>query len=277
MAVQAAVTLYKQELIAQFEQTSSLLGEATTKETMRNGLSVVFDVAGTAGQGAVTRGQNGDIPYGIHSNNQITVTLEEKHAPYAMTGFDVFASQGNQTMAMKRGSMSVINRERDLAVINELANATQDFGTGTLDLDTVVGCKAILGNADVPTDEEDNMFALISPAAEAYMLQMTEFGSADYVDIKPLSGGTNRKYRRWAGVNWIVSTQVSGKATSSELLYMWHRAAMGYACSVDMVDAGFNGEQARSWSLATVYHKAKILQNSGIIKITHDGSAYVAT
>lgn len=279
MAVQAAITMYRKETVAKFEARKSLLGETTTKEFMSSGLSAVFLVSGSDGGGAVTRGQNGDIPYGVGSNVQVTVTLVEKHAAESLTGFDVFASQGNQTEQMKKNTLAKINRERDLRILAELANATQDYGTGVLTLETILGVKAILGNNDVDTEDADNIFAVISPAAEAYMLQMTEFTNADYVDIKPFSGGPTRKYRRWAGINWIVSSLITGKGTSSELLYMWHRDALGYACNFGeaMVDADFNREQKRSWSLATIYHQAKILQNSGIVKITHDGSAFVAT
>lgn len=279
MAVQAAVTLYRKQVVALFETRKALLGTATTKEFMSNGQSAVFLVSGSDGGVAVTRGQNGDIPYGVGSNTQVTATLVEKHAAEALTGFDVFASQGDQTAQMKKNTLAKINREIDLQVLGELANATQDFGTGVLTLETILGCKAILGNASVDTEDADNLFCVISPAAEAYMLQMTEFSSSDYVDVKPLSGGPVRKYRRWAGINWIVSNLVTGVGTSSELLYMWHRDALGYACNMSeaMVDADFNREQQRSWSLATIYHKAKILQNTGIIKITHDGSAFVAT
>ena len=36
----------------------------------------------------------------------------------------------------------------------------------------------------------------------------------------------------WAGVNWIMSSAVGGLGTSTELLYIWHRSAIGYACNV---------------------------------------------
>ena len=103
--------------------------------------------------------------------------------------------------------------------------------------------------------------------------------SADYVDIKPFAGAATIQYRRWAGINWIVSPLVTGVGTASELLYIWHRDALGYAINVgeDSVYAGFNAEQGRNWARAEVYHEAVVLQNSGIIKITHDGSGFAAT
>lgn len=279
MAVAAAVTQFRQETVAQFEQTRSALGMATTKETMMSGLSAVFNVSGAYGETAQTRGQNGLIPYTGRQNSQVTVTLEEKHAAKSMTGFDVFASQGRQADGLKSDVITIINRDTDLVILAALANATQDYGAGTLDLTTILGARAILGNNQVPTNEVDNMFGVLSPAAEAYLLQIPEFASADYVDIKPFADNATANYRRWAGINWIVSPLVTGLGTASELLYIWHRNALGYAINMgeDKVFADYNKEHGYNWARAEVFHKAAVLQNSGIIKITHDGSGFVAT
>jgi hypothetical protein len=277
--VQAAVTRFREETVAQFEQKKSQLGNATTKESMMNGHVATFLVAGAQGETAVTRGVNGDIPYAGNTDTQVSLTLVEKHAAKSMTGFNIFASQGNQTAQLKKNVISIINRDIDLVVLAGLAAGTLDFGTGTMDLTNILGAVAILGNNEVPTDEVDNMFGIISPAAHAYMMQIPEFASADYVDVKPFSGGSSRKYKRWADINWIVSPLVTGKGTSSEILYIFHRDAIGHAINMgaERVYAGFNEEQGRNWARAEVYHEAGRLQNNGIIKITHDGSAFVAS
>ncbi len=279
MAVQAAVTKFRQETVAQFEQKKSQLAMATTKEHMISGLSAVFLVSGSAGDTAVTRGANGDIPFGGPQNTQVTVTLKEKHAAKELTGFDVFASQGNQADGLRNMVVNIMHRDQDLVILAALAAATNDFGTGVMDLTTILGAIAILGNNQVPTDEVDNMFGIISPAAKAYMMQFTEFSNSQYVDVKPFAGGASRKYRRWADVNWIETPLVTGVGTSSEILYLFHRSAVGYASSFDeaKVYADYETKHARSWARAELYHEAAILQNSGIIKITHDGSAFVAT
>jgi len=279
MTVAAQLATYRKEFIQAFEaRKSDLASVAVTKETMVSGLTATFLVSGSGGASAVTRGQNGLIPYGQTANNQVTATLVEKHAPFERTGFDIFASQGDQKRIMQEGSMAVIKRDMDDTIIAELANATQDFGTGTLTLATVLGAVAILGNNDVPTEEMDKMFGLLSPAAYAYLMQLNTFTSSDYIDIKPLAGPT-RRMLRWAGVNWMVSSRIAGKGTANELLYVWHKDAIGYAVNTgeDKVFAGYDEKQDTSWTRATVYHAAKILQNSGIVKITHNGSAIVAT
>lgn len=279
MTVQASKALYRDEMIAAYEQTKSLLATATMPESMPNGLTMTWLVAGSGSQTAVTRGQSGQIPYYTPSNTQVTATLVEKHAPFELTGFDIFASQGNQRMIMQNASLAVIRRDQDLTILTELANATQDFGGGTLDLATVAFAKAALGQNYVDTTNPDDMFCVISPAAEAYLTQTTEFASADFRDVSPMEGGVARSYRNWMGFNWIVSPLVTGVGTSAEVLYMYHRASIGYAANLgaENIDIGYESKQDASWSRASIYHAAKILQNTGIIKLAHDGSAVVTT
>lgn len=278
MAVEAAMTRYRREFVAAFEQDVSLLKTSATKESMTDGLTATFLVSGSNGDTAVTRGTNGQIPYGNPTNTQVAATLVEKHAGYELTGFNIFASQGDQTRIMQMASMNVINRDIDLTILTELANATQDYGSGTASVSTVAGAKAILGNGQVRTWEPDNMFGVVSPAFMAYLMQTTEFASADYVDVKPFSGPP-RRMLRWFGINWIENPLVTGVGTASEICYIYHRAALGYAVRVseEKIAIGYDDKQDTSWSRATTYHAAKILQNTGIVKITHDGSAFVAT
>lgn len=278
MSVEAAMIQYKKDFVPAFAQKVSRFKLSTTKEVVMSGNQATFLVSGSSSDTAVTRGTNGQIPYGNPTNSQVTATLVEKHAPYELTGFNVFASQGDQLKVMRDESIKVINRDIDLTLLAELANATQDFGSGTASLSTILGAQAILGNNDVDTEEEDNMFAIISPAFRHYLMQTTEFASADYVDMKPF-GGPVRPMLRWAGINWIISSQVTGLGTSSEVCYMYHRNAIGYAINMgeEKISVGYDDKQDVSWSRSTVYHAAKILQNSGIVKITHDGSAIAAT
>lgn len=279
MAIEAAMIQYKKDFVPAFEQKASLLRLTATKESVLSGNQATFLVSGSGGDTAVTRGSNGLIPFGNPTNNQFTATLVEKHAPYELTGFNVFASQGDQIKVMRNSSIGVINRDIDLTLLAELANATQDYGAGaTGSLAMVTGAQAALAQLDVPVEEEDNMFAVISPAFRHYLLQTTEFASGDYVEQKPLTGPA-RKMWRWAGINWIMSSKITGVGTASELCYMYHKEAIGYAVNVgeDKIFAGFDEKQGISWSRAEVYHGAKILQNTGIVKITHDGSAVVLT
>lgn len=276
MAVEAAVVQYRQAFIDQFEGRASVFRAMTTKESVIKGQTATFLVAGSGTDTAVSRGVNGQIPYGNPTNTQKSATLVEKHAPYELTGFNIFASQGDQKEVMRRASMAVINRDIDLVCLAELANATIDTGAyATASMAMVEKAKGYLANNDIPVEEEDNMFAVVSGGFMAYLRQTTEFSSHDYVDVKPLVGPT-RRMLRWNGINWAQSARITGVGTSTELCYMFHRNALGYAVNVgeENIAVGYDEKQDTSWTRATIFHGAKILQNTGIVQLKHDGSAF---
>jgi len=270
------VEQFREEYVASFEQDYSMLKIGCIRETLIKGNTATFLVAGSGGETAVTRGSNGYIPFKSPSNTQVSVTLNERHAPFEMTGFDVFANQGDQRMILMKSSQAVMHRDIDQAIIDQLDTATVTTGSAaTAGADMVIKARTKLANAEVNITEEDNMFAVITAAFEGYLMQMSEFSSADYVEVKPWAGPAKRM-RRWMGVNWMVHPNLTGVGTSSESCYMWHKNAIGHAAnSAEMkVDADYERKQQISWTNATLFHGAKILQNSGIVKMVHDGSAY---
>jgi len=270
---------YRQEFISAFEQRQSLLSASVTREAVVKGNQATFLVAGSGSATAVTRGVNGLIPARNDDLNQYTATLVEWHDLVQRTGFNLFASQGDGRRIMQETTMGVINRKMDQDILTELANGTQDAGAAaTLSLSKVMHAVAILGNADVPISEEDKMFGVISPAGYAYLMQTKEFASADYVEVKPFSGPI-RQFRRWAGINWIMHPNLSGAGGATELCYIYHRDAIGQAVNTGEMDmkVGVDEEQNYSYARCSVFMGSKLLQNTGVVKITHDGSGYAAT
>ena len=172
--------------------------------------------------------------------------------------------------------MGVLNRKIDSDIIAQLDTATQDTGaTQTGSLALVMYAKTVLGNNDVEND--GNIFAVITPAFEAYLMQTKEFASADYVGSKKFDGKLGTNFN-WAGVNFVVSTRLTGKGTSAEKCYMYHRSAIGHACDSERlrVTPGYVTEHDYSFCLATGYFGSKLLQNSGVVQMLHDGSAFSA-
>ncbi len=277
MASTAFQTLYRQEFIGTFEQRQSLLRSAVTTMANVNGNSAIFLVAGSGGASAVTRGVNGLIPARSDDLTQNTATLAEWHDLVQRTGFNVESSQGDARRIMQMTTMAVVNRKIDEDIIAQLDTATNDTGTtATASLAMVAKSLAILGNAEVPIEDENNMFGLISPAFHAYLMQVESFTSADYVEVKPFEGPV-RRFRRWYGVNWIVHPNVSGVGTSTEKCYIFHRDAIGHAVNKDIRSAvGYDEEQDYSYARCSVYMGSKLLQNGGVVQMKHDGSAYVA-
>lgn len=278
---------YRQEFIKGFVQRQSLLRDVVTHESVIKGNQATFLVADSSGT-AVTRGVNGLIPPGDNSNTQVTATLAEKHDLREMTGFNIFQSQSDQRAIMQMNTMSVINRDIDLVILAELANGTLDTGAAAVASLTMVSkCIAQLMANGVPFD--GNVYAVISGSFLMYLMAISSFASADFVTVKPfvnfpgLNASDHNKagqgWYEWMGVKWIVSSLITGIGTNAEKCYMFHRNAIGHAVDTAGIDAdiGYESKQQMSWARASVFHGAKILQNSGIGVMNHDGSAHVLT
>ena len=277
--VTAPQTQYRQEYIATFEQKQSYFRMTTVSEAVIKGNTAVFLVAGTGGASAVTRGVNGLIPARADDLAQNSCTLAEWHDKPRRTKFDIFGSQGDGRRILQEGSVKVLNRKIDDLIIAELSTATNDTGASqTMTLALVAMAQGILGTNDVDIEEEENMFFAVSPAAMTYLLQIKEFASADYVDVKPFNGPA-RKMRRWAGFNFFVSNRLSGRTGATEKLLAWHRNSIGYAMDTAgmEIDADYNREDSYYWARASGFMGAKLLQNSGVVVVNHNGTAIVAS
>ncbi|ALQ01486.1 hypothetical protein PHLH3_08700 [Pseudomonas sp. St386] len=275
MADTAFQTQYRTEFIAGFEQRQSLVRATVTTEAQIKGNQAVFLVADSGSATAVTRGVNGLIPARADNLNQYTATLAEWHDLVRRTSFNIFASQGDGRAIMQQTTMAVLNRKMDQDIITELATGTNDTGAAqTASLSLAMYAKTILGNNEVPMD--GNISALITPAFEAYLMQTKEFASADYVNSKPFE--SNLTMFRWAGVNWIVHPNLTGKGTAAEKCFMYHKDAIGHAADLAGLSTavGFDEEQDYSFARATGYFGSKLLQNRGVVVINHDGSAFAA-
>jgi hypothetical protein len=278
MAETAFQTQYRQQFIATFEEKQSWLRSTTVTEAVIKGNTATFLVAGSGGANAVTRGVNGLIPARADDLTQTSATLVEWHDLVKKTDFNIFASQGDQRRIMQETTVGVLNRKIDADIIAQLDTGTVDTGaTTTASLALVMKAIAILGIAEVPVQEEENMFGLITPAAFAYLMQVTAFASADYVEVKPFAGPI-RRMRRWAGINWIMHPNLTGVGTNAEACFIYHRNAIGHAMETGNgldVKVGYDDEQAYSWARASGVFGSKLLQNTGVVQVVHDGSAYV--
>lgn len=224
---------------------------------------------------AVTRGVNGLIPARADNLNQFTATLLEWHDLVRRTEFNIFASQGDGRRIMQETCMAVINRKCDQDIIGELAAATNDTGASVkASLDLVMYAMTILGNNEVPMD--GNISALITPAFYAYLMQTKEFASVDYVNNKPFEGQLTMF--RWANCNFIVHPNLTGKGTATEKCFMYHKSAIAHAASTKLVTSvvGYDEEQDYSYARCSMFMGPKLLQNSGIVVMNHDGAAYAA-
>jgi hypothetical protein len=282
MAETAFQTQYRQEFIAGFEQRQSLLRDTVTTEAVIKGNTATFLVADSGAATMTTRGINGLIPARADNLTQVSATLVEWHDLVRRTSFNIFASQGDGRRIMQMTTMAVANRKIDSDIVTELNTGTVNTGTAvTASQSLCLKAKTILGNAKVPFD--GSLTGLITPAFEAYLLQLREFAGAEYVSGRPVQSGETAwtdavKIYRWMGVNWVVHPGLPGVGTSAEKCFMYHKSAIGHAVATEGLNtaAGYEDEQDYSYARTSIFMGSKLLQNSGVVVMNHDGSALVA-
>lgn len=274
MSDSAFQSMYRAEYIKGFEKRESLLRKSVTTEAMIKGNSATFLVADSGSASAVTRGLNGDIPTRPDNLNQYTATLAEWHDVPERTNFNIFSSQGEGRRIMQETCMSVINRKVDSDILTALDSATVTWGpAAAATLTSVATAKTKLGNAFAL--EDDDVFAAITPAFHGYLMGLNQFTSADYITLKPFEGVSKSRAFNWYGVNWIVDGGISGVGTSSAKCFMYSRKAIGHAMATDQGQSvvGYDEKNDKSWARCTEYMASKLLQNSGVVEMTHDDSA----
>lgn len=274
-------TQYRDEFIAAFEQHQSLLRDTVTTEAVIKGNQAVFLVSGSGGAEAVTRGVSGLIPARSDDQTQNTCTLTEQHDLVRKTGFNVFASQGNQRAIMQMTTLAVINRKIDDQITTVLNTGTVTIGSASTipSVSLFQNARVKLSNASVPWDS--NITLLCQPSFLAYLEQAPEFSSADYISMRPYAGD-DPSWRdqpmayRWRNALIIEHPNLPGKGTSSEISFMYHKNAIGHAADTAGMQSpvGYDEEQDYSFARCTMYMGAVLLQNTGVVVITADGSAY---
>jgi hypothetical protein len=280
MAETANQVLYRNELVKTFERRYAMLEPRVVTDGIATGNQYVFVVNGSGNASAVTRGVNGKIPPRANDDTQATVTMTEWHDKPQATRFNIFAGQAGakRRSSMQDESIAVLNRKADDVVLAALATSTQYAGTvaSTLSVDKALFARTVVANSNAVMSPED-LTGLLTPAAEAYLLQQKEITSVDYVDNKLLPNMPTMF--KWAGVMWMVHTGLPGINTNNERLYVFHRNAIGLARDRDNmnISAGYNDEEDYYYARASMFMGAVLLQGSGVCSIRHDGSAYTAT
>lgn len=253
----------------------SWLRQTTVTEAVIKGNQATFLVGDSGNASAVTRGINGLIPARTDNLTQATATLTEWHDLVRKTRFNIFQSQGDQRALMQSTVRKVLNRRIDADIIAQFDTATTNLGgAAQFSLGAVAKAMTTLGENEVPVEEENNMFAVCSPAVRGYFMQIPEGIKIDYVDMKYLAGPA-RRTMRWGGFNWIFHPNLTGVGSASEKCYFFHRDAVGSAFDSGEglnTAIGYNDEQDYSYARASSFTGAKLLQQSGIVQFLHDAS-----
>lgn len=259
------------EGLMQFEKSTSVLRDRVYSEVVSQGETATFNVVGTDNLIATTRNLNGLIPAQQVNRTQKTATLVEKNILFQHTAFDLFASQNGVKKAMDN-AVAAINRDIDTVIQTALSGASTNTLSGVASLQMVNQAIVKLSEANAGGGP-DNMTALVSPSFIGQLRQIEAFNSAEFVDLKPYTTNAMEAFR-FMGVMFIVDPELTGVGTASSINYFFHRNAIGWAYNSGSVKfkAGYDDEQSYYYTGADLYHGAVLLQETGVVKITHDDS-----
>jgi hypothetical protein len=81
---------------------------------------------------------------------------------------------------------------------------------------------------------------------------------------------------KWRNALIVEHPNLPGKGTSSEKSFMYHKTAAGHAMDTSgmQTPVGYNQEDDFSYARASVFMGALVLQNTGIVVWTTDGTAF---
>ena len=113
----------------------------------------------------------------------------------------------------------------DAQVVWALGRAEAVVPPGESGAPDVAGAMAALGRADVPIEDEDNMFGVISVEALSRLFLVGGYDNGDYVDLRLPNGRARRVYRS-LGVNWIKTRALTDNC------FLFHRNAIGHAANI---------------------------------------------
>jgi hypothetical protein len=267
--------LYRDEYVAAFEQRQSYLRDAVTTETMVKGNSAIFLVTGKADT-MKERGVDGLIPAANETDTQVTITLKEMHHRATQTGWDIFTGQSDRRRILQERGMKAANKEIDDTILTALDATTTTYNSGsavTLTYGRLVDILSELYESEV--DNDGQITCVWSPKQYARILTFAQATSIDYVNQKPLVDGPQPF--RFLGAMHIMHPRVPGAGGATAKGFVFHKAAIGHAIDNAGIktEIGFNGEHDYSFARHTIFHGAKVLQNSGIIEIVNDDTAAI--
>jgi hypothetical protein len=271
MGLNPSQVLYRDEFVASFEQRQSYLRDTVTTESMTKGASAIFLVTGQA-EAMKERGVDGLIPASNETDAQVTVNLKEMHHRATATNYDIFQGQSDRRRIMQMRGMIAANKEIDDSIIAGLVGATTTFATtinntNALTIGRLVDMLSELYEQQV---DNDGMITCVwTPKMHARLMMIAQVSSVDYVDKKPLIDGPQPF--KFLGATHIMHPRLPGVGTATATNFIYHKAAIGHAVDTAGIktDIGYNGEHDYSYARHTLYHGSKVLQNAGVLKVTH--------
>jgi len=187
---------------------------------------------------------------------------------------------------MQQTCMGVINRKIDTDIHSALtagstteAMTLTNSGTFLADLLGIIATLSENNAIDSGVPEEMEPYALITPKFRANMATIDQFSSVDFINLKPFANFSKFRAFSWMGCNWIVDTDLPGIGTASSTNFIYSKNAIGHACNTETLqtEVGYDRKNDKSWARCSTFMGSKLLQDSGVIKMTHNDTTIITT
>lgn len=266
---------FEAEVHLAFQQTGTKLRSTVRTKNDVKGSSTTFQKVGKGT--ASTKARHGLVPVMNLDHTPVECMLSDFYAGDWVDELDELKTNVDERRVVASAGAYALGRKSDELIISELNLATQtvEMGTTGLTKAKILSALEILNTNDVPDDGQ--RFAVVGVHQWNELLNMKEFSHADYVgDSYPLLKGTES--RKWMGINWIMHNALpfNGK-DDSRACFIYHKNAIGHASGCDVkTDITWHGERAAHFISNCMSQGAKLIDNSGIVKIICKDTSVIA-
>lgn len=243
---------------------SKLRNTVRTRNNVKNKTTFQKVGTGTASQKA----RNAKVPSMNVSHSVVSVTLADWFAGEWIDDLDMLRTNHDEMMVAQQSGAYALGRKTDEMIITagETSTTTVDETTNGVTLAWAFSCLETFGNNDVPDDGE--RYAMVSWENWTQLMDITEFGSADYVayDDLPFKQGTQAK--RWLGFLWFPHSgaTVSG---ANRIGLIYHRSAIGHAIGNDVESSmQYHNDYDSYFVLNKMQMESCLIDANGCIKAT---------
>lgn len=266
---------FEAEVHLAFQQTGTKLRSTVRTKNDVKGSSTTFQKVGKGT--ASTKARHGLVPVMNLDHTPVECVLSDFYAGDWVDELDELKTNVDERRVVASAGAYALGRKSDELIISELNQATSSVAMNKEGLTKakILSALEILNNNDVPDDGQ--RFAVVGVHQWNELLNMKEFSHADYVgDSYPLLKGTES--RKWMGINWIMHNALPfDEDEEARSCFIYHKNAIGHASGCDVkTDITWHGERAAHFISNCMSQGAKLIDNSGIVKIICKDTSVIA-
>ena len=291
----AFITQYERDVHDVFQRDGSVLKPTVRFKSDVVGSVATFQKIGTGV--ATTKARHGTITPMNQTHTAISTTLADFYAGDWVDKLDEAKINIDERMAIARGGAKALGRKVDSQIFTTLDSTS--LSTVTISVGTAAAVRnGLLGmnKSLIANDAYDpgNMYGVMSPTLWAMASTIQEFASSDYVGIDglPYKGGAAvGNYKRWAQVLWTVHSGNPGVGTSTSKVFVWNKAAVGYAAGKTPAnlagtmsgetsigaDITWHGDRAAHFVNHAMSGNSVMIDDGGVVEGNLDDTAAIPT